>query len=85
MYRYILIIILLLIPSLVYADDFLPEGDMYFNKYYDTLAYTIGSIPDSSNCPLCIQYDTDLVDGEGSQGVLDGTDILDLATYHSSY
>ena len=42
----------------VLADSFFSnDGDITYNRYYDTLGYGIGELLESRVCPNCVEYD----------------------------
>lgn len=78
-----LIFLCIVFPKFVYADDFSSSGDLSENRYFDTLGFGIGSLPQKGECPNCIEYGP--VVGENTQYILSNTSISDITSLDPGY
>jgi len=78
-----LIFLFILFPKFVFADDFTSSGDLSENRYFDTLGFGIGSLPQKGECPNCIEYDP--VVGENTQYILSSKSISDITSLDPRY
>ena len=63
----------------VLADSFFSnDGDITYNRYYDTLGYGIGELLESKVCPNCVEYDISKVYGTNSGEIVGNTSIYDV-------
>ena len=63
----------------VLADSFFSnDGDITYNRYYDTLGYGIGELLESRVCPNCVEYDISKVYGTNSGEIVGNTSIYDV-------
>lgn len=70
--------LLIFFPSIVYADDFFPSGQLDKNRYLDTMAFTISEVPDIGNCAGCIEYDISGLKGSYSDNIFSSIKIEDI-------
>jgi hypothetical protein len=70
------ILLLFFLPLKVDAEYFFPYGNIEDNRFYDTLGFAIGNIPESNNCPNCIEYMNEDVRG-------DRTDVVTVNIFNS--
>lgn len=86
MAKYLLSLVLLILCTTycIGYDEFFPSGDIYFNHYYDALAFTIGETPLNERCPGCVEYEQGLVEGSSTSTVLDSTELFDITEYYDA-
>lgn len=73
-------------PVYAQADEFFPDGENYYNHYYDTVGYTIDTLPDNRPCPGCVVYDWGDILGSNTGDVeAEDIGIYDLAEHFSGY
>lgn len=75
----------MLTTSTIAYEGFFPDGDIYFNHYFDALGYSIRELPFNGECPNCIEYDEGLVVGSGTDGVIENTGLFDVAERYGGY
>lgn len=73
-------VLLLCFSSYLYADNFFPSGDLIENRFYDTVAFGIGSVPDPGVCPNCINFNSNSISGSSSS-LLYGASFFDEFVY----
>ncbi len=69
----------------IYAGEFVKEGDISQNQYFDTLGYGIDNLLESRECPNCVEYDVNKVYGTKSSNILSSTDIGEITEVDQSY
>lgn len=71
--------IIFLCINYVSADSFFSnDGDITYNRYYDTLGYGIGELLESSKCPNCVEYDISKIYGTKSSEIVGNISIYDV-------
>lgn len=80
-----LLVFLFLNSSPVLAASFLENGDISVNRYFDTLAFGINSLPSTGDCPNCIEYDLDKVGGTFTKEILPSINIDQLTEKDLKY
>ena len=83
--RFLSVFLLILSPIPIYADDFFPSGELSKNEYIDTAMFGISNIPSVGSCPGCIEYDTNLVEGDYTKDIFQNVSIDDVSYADSNY
>ncbi|MDY0097275.1 MAG: hypothetical protein RBS01_02925 [Candidatus Dojkabacteria bacterium] len=72
------VLLLLSIDTALADFYFSNDGDITYNRYFDTLGYGIGELLESEKCPNCVEYDTSKVSGTSSSWILSNINISDV-------
>ncbi len=72
-------VLLFLCINTVFADSYFSnDGDITYNRYFDTLGYGIGDLLESEKCSNCVEYDISKVSGTSSSWILSHINISDV-------
>lgn len=84
--RYVIVLILFLIlPFTVYADEFFPSGDVGENMFLDALGYGYRALPRNDDCPVCVEYDEGSIEGYATDYIFENLGIFDIASRDARY
>lgn len=84
--RYVIVLILFLIlPFTVYADEFFPSGDVGENMFLDALGYGYRALPRNDDCPVCVEYDEGSIEGYTTDYIFENLGIFDIASRDARY
>lgn len=84
--RYISVLLLfLLLPFTVYADEFFPSGDVGGNMFLDALGYGYRALPRNDDCSTCVQYSEEDIQGFTTDYIFENLDIFDIARRDARY
>jgi hypothetical protein len=84
--QYVFALLLFLIfPFTVYADEFFPSGDVGENMFLDALGYGYRVLPRNDDCPLCVEYSQEDIEGFSTSYIFENLGIFDIATRDARY
>lgn len=67
------------------ADEFFPEGDSSLNRYYDTIAYGIGEMPENLEVAGGVEYDEGEVVGDSTHYLMSNVMLGEMAYPDPTY